>query len=383
MAAETKDKAPEKPVVEKEEPKPEFSSKKLLIGVIKNPKKFQTIFEVASYLVDDVVLRINKEGIAIRAIDTGHIGFLLVDMPKTFFSKFRTNEDLSWNVSIVDITKILKRSKATDNLEISHHEEEPEYLTFKIITGKRQRTFKLKQKSQGDAVLSHDEITADEQKLDDILKDFEKKVREASLGTFTLETDFLEDLVKDALVVTDVMDIDIEIAKDILRFSALEITAANVTELSLKEKEHVLSAKVTDDCHGRYSLTYMENVLKMKSVVEAYHMTLAYDGPLLIEGKFIKDEEKLQLGEPGRICYILAPRVETMDEAGIAEAIEKDLDEVQEAENKIKKAKKAAKKNKKPIKATAEETEEALDAEAEDDMDFTPEELASPGGDAE
>ena len=41
---------PTAPEPVKEEPQPEHLSKRLFIGTIKNPKKFQTVFEVTSML---------------------------------------------------------------------------------------------------------------------------------------------------------------------------------------------------------------------------------------------------------------------------------------------------------------------------------------------
>ena len=351
------------------------------MGIIKNAKKFQTIYEVASELVDDVVLRITKDGMFIRAIDSAHVAFLLVDLPRAFFSKFRTNEELEWNVAIADVTKILRRAKSSDILEISHSEDDDHYLVFKVITGKRQRTFRLAQK---DAVAGSipQEVIDDGRRLEDVLNEFEKKVREACLGQFVLETDFLEDLVKDAQIVSDLMMVDIIPEKDLLRFSAVEIGATNSTDLSLKEREHVLSARVLSACHGMYALNYLENVLKLKAVVESYSLSLGNNAPLLLEAKFLKDEETLQIGDPGSIRFILAPRVEDMGtENTDTEADDKAVTEESAGENEIAKAKKSrkpgtGKKPKgKPAKASKEDTIAALDTEAEEDSDLDQEQV--------
>jgi DNA polymerase III sliding clamp (beta) subunit (PCNA family) len=334
-----------------EKPEQGHDVRRLFKATVSNPKKFQTIFDIASTLVDEVTIKIDKDGLSIRAIDTGHVGFLICDMTRPFFSRFRTNEIISWNVSLVDISKILKRSKATDTLEISHTEDDEQNLYFRIIQGKRTRVFKLRQKELTDASL-------DSQKMDDgtsmidVLKAFEAKVKEASLGQFTLETDFLEDLVKDAEMISDVMDVDIDLEKEMLKFSAEETTSSNVTELKLSDKEQVLSAKVEDDCHGRYALNYLDTLLKLKNVVESFKILIGKDSPMYIEAKFLRDEGTLAVGDPGSIRYILAPR------------IERDEPEADPDEAEAPKKKRAGKKGGKKADKKA-----AKQAESEDDSD--------------
>lgn len=275
-------------------------TKKMFQATVDNPRKVQLIFEVASYLVDDIILVINNRGISITAIDANHVGMLLVELPKTFFSKYRCNEELEWGISILDITKILKRSKKDDTLELSHNEDQEDYLAIRIIAGKRKRSFKLRRKTSAEA--------DEDEEVQEQIRGFENTLKDNLKGMFQMETDFLMDIIKDAEIIQELININMSEDRTELIFYAQETTGESEAILNLKD-DYIDKYEIEGDCFGSFSIEYILNALKMQSVVDNFTMRIGQDQPLLIEAPFIRDTEKLATGKPGRFVYILAPRV--------------------------------------------------------------------------
>ena len=284
-------------------------TKKEFKAVVEDPKKIQSIFSVASALVDEVQLNISKSGINCVAIDSSRVGMLIVDLPPAFFSTFSTNEKLTWNVSIVDFYKIVNRAKAKNQLEFYHSEDNDGYFRISILTGKKKRTFRLRQK---DIPKEEEELeTSDREKIEGL----EKQLKEASSGWFVMDPDYFKEIVDDAEIISDEVDIEVNAAENVLKISAIDSYGENESVIPLKD-EVIAKSNIADDGQGTYAIFHLKETLKMSPVVEDFKFWMGWNSPLIIESNFKKDAEKLQTGNPGKFLYLLAPRIhdEVIDE---------------------------------------------------------------------
>jgi DNA polymerase III sliding clamp (beta) subunit (PCNA family) len=292
---------------------------------ISNPKKVQLIFDVAGALVDDVMLKCGKTGISIDTIDDSRVGMLSVNLTKAFFENYRNGfGEFNWCIDIRDLMKILKRSTSKDTLLLYRDEDSMEYLQVRIIKGKRQRTFKLKTKASVSTGTEEDIEESD--RLTSQIKEIATQVRNNATAKFILDADYLNDIIKDAFIVSDLILIQAFKDDNEIIFSSYE-DAGEFESILNADETYFKKAIIKDDSEGFYSLDYIESVLKLKPIVEDFEMGIGDYSPLLVSCQFLKDEGKLSTGDPGSFSFLLAPRVDDSDEEKEEEETDENLRE--------------------------------------------------------
>ena len=84
-----------------------------------NPKLFVNIFESIYPVLNDVTIRISKNGMYISEMDSSHVCLVQVNIEKEDFSSFSYTSDLEHTLGInlasfVSILKVAKNSKYID-----------------------------------------------------------------------------------------------------------------------------------------------------------------------------------------------------------------------------------------------------------------------------
>lgn len=109
--------------------------------VVEDAKFFKSCIDAIVNLVDEGTFEISSDGIKLRTMDPSQIAMIDFVLPKDAFSKFEIDGKMSLCINLVDLSKILARTRAEESLTIKLDERESRLLLeFK---GESKRHFKL------------------------------------------------------------------------------------------------------------------------------------------------------------------------------------------------------------------------------------------------
>ena len=81
-------------------------------------KIFSSIISLIADTTDEVNFNISEEGVTIQCMDSGHVSYLLCDLPKEFFDNFNCKESRSIGINMKSLTKIFNMAKINVGLTI-------------------------------------------------------------------------------------------------------------------------------------------------------------------------------------------------------------------------------------------------------------------------
>jgi hypothetical protein len=216
---------------------------------------------------------------------------------------FPAGDPINIVFTINDAAKIVDRGKSTDTIEImidSPREGKAPPVILRMVSDKSRRTFTLKNKGTQEPEKSFSIDSFDDAK---------KKIT----ASFNIDGGMFDELVKDALVVSDTIKISMSKERVLTLYATNEAGEVD-TEIDTKEREEWKSAS-TDEARGTYSLSFLENVLKLLPILPDLKVSIGKDIPIQIAG----------MGTGGiYVAYFLAPRVE---DEGETDEIPDDLEE--------------------------------------------------------
>lgn len=109
--------------------------------VVEDAKFFKSCIDAIVNLVDEGTFEISNEGMKLRTMDPSQIAMIDFVLPKDAFSKLEIEGKTSLCVNLVDLSKILARTRNEESLSIKLDERESRLLLeFK---GESKRHFKL------------------------------------------------------------------------------------------------------------------------------------------------------------------------------------------------------------------------------------------------
>jgi proliferating cell nuclear antigen len=237
---------------------------------LENPSLLSRVVEIISELVTEVRIKVNEFGMSITAIDPANVAMVGFRLPKSFFSKFETGNEVL-GVNLDDLKKILKRSGLRSSLVIEKQENQ---LVINIYD-RIKRKFKL----------NLIEVESEDKEMPRL--EFSSSVEMKSVD--------LIDAVEDCSVVADACSFIIENEK-----FAIEAKGINSARVEFSGDEAKILA---EDCKARYSLEYLSKFIKAAKLSERTTLNFANDHPM-----------RMDFREAGmELSFILAPRVETED----------------------------------------------------------------------
>ena len=239
---------------------------------LENPKLFSEVIGIISDLVLEVRLKVTQEGLKIIAIDPANVAMISFKLPNTAFSELQIEKEEMLGVSLDSLKSVLRRVKPKSILTITRQENE---LNLQI-TDKIKREFNL-------ALI---EIESEEKELPNL--NFTAKIEMPS-------TDFSE-AVEDCSVVGDACSFISEPDK----FTIKSKGSLNSFKSEYTSDELNIQA---EEASSRYSLEYLQKMVKATKLVDKTIINFSTDYPLKLEFKTPMME----------LYFILAPRVETED----------------------------------------------------------------------
>ncbi|KKN32369.1 hypothetical protein LCGC14_0814470 [marine sediment metagenome] len=259
---------------------------------LENSRILKGIIETLASIIDETEFRVTPNEFTISAMDPSRICLLKLSLKKENFDEYDCNKESKVGLNLDDLDKILKRSAASDSVEITFNETDQKIKIKMQREGmSRTRTFSL-------ALL---DIDIEEIPMENLLKiEYPSK--------WVIEPEFLVEAIKDAEIYSEILNIAAIEDQGLIFSSTGQI---GEMEYNLSEDD-LIETNIDGTSNGAYSLTFLKAILKIASITEKLEISLKTDHPL----KMI-----FNLLEGGELSYFLAPRVEE------AEFDDDDMDE--------------------------------------------------------
>ncbi len=240
--------------------------------VLENHILLRDSIQAISELIDEGIFKFGPSGMEFVSADRAVIAVVAFFMNKERFKEYDADDE-EIGLNLIDMLKVLKRGKASEQLSI---EKEGSSIKF-TFTGRATRSFKL-------PVLR---IPESEKPPIDRITEFKAEL--------SIEPELLENAVEDGSLISDSIIFLVEPEKLTMRAEGptkeMETAVENGNGVDIKAEEPV---------RARYSLEYLKKIMKGSKVGGDCKMFMASNYPL----KIVFSDSGIRLG------YILAPRVE-------------------------------------------------------------------------
>lgn len=248
-----------------------------------HPKLLSDIIAIISELVLEVRMKVNKAGLSIIAIDPANVALVSFKLPAEAFSQIEVDEEVL-GVSLDSLKPVLKRCSPQSSLILQTDDN----LLKVQIQDKIKREFKL-------ALI---DIETEEKAMPNL--EFLARVEMPSI-------DFLE-AIEDCSIVADACTFIAEQDKFTIKAkgslnSAKSDFSSDEVKIDLTPGEAPVEEGEKKEIKSRYSLEYLQKIIKASKITEKTIINFAIDYPLKLEFKTPRME----------LAFVLAPRVETED----------------------------------------------------------------------
>ena len=243
----------------------------MFTAVINDTKSWRNSIDAIAALIDEGTFQIDESGMRLRAMDPSQIALVDFLLPGKGFEKFEVQKPVTIGIDLIELSKITKRSKPEDKIEIS-------------FDGNR-----LKMVFRGDTV-----------------RNFSLSVIEASSTPprepkieFTADIKIVPNIIKEALKDAELVSNHVVLNAE----NGITVTADGDTgsvEISLKE-DKILSMDIKTPARAVFSLDHLNNILKEAEAPSVVSLSLKADAPLKVE---------YSIGD-AKLVYYLAPRIES------------------------------------------------------------------------
>jgi proliferating cell nuclear antigen len=240
-------------------------------AVVNDTKSWRNSIDAIAALIDEGTFQIDESGIRLRAMDPSQIALVDFILPGKGFEKFEVQKPVSIGVDLIELSKITKRSKPEDKIEISFDGSRLKM----VFRGETTRNFSL-------SVIEASSTPPREPKIE-----------------FTADIKITPNMIKEALKDAELVSNHVAlIAEGGLTLKADGDTGS--VDIALKE-DKILSLNIATPAKAVFSLDHLNNILKEADAPSVVSLNLKSDAPLRVE---------YTLGD-AKLVYYLAPRIES------------------------------------------------------------------------
>ncbi|MBD3388617.1 MAG: proliferating cell nuclear antigen (pcna) [Candidatus Altiarchaeales archaeon] len=244
----------------------------LFEAVINDTKSWRNSIEAIAALIDEGTFQVDSSGIKLRAMDPSQIALVDFEIPSKAFEKFKCENPISLGVDFSELSKITKRSKPEDKIELKLAENRLK-MVFK---GETRRQFTT-------AIIDSTGNPPKEPKIE-----------------FTADVKIAPNMIKDALKDAELISNHVALKLE-KGFNIKSDGDTGSADIEFPE-DKLLSISVKSPARSVYSLDYLNNILKSAEIPSVVMISLKTDAPLKVE---------YSIGD-GRVIYYLAPRIESV-----------------------------------------------------------------------
>lgn len=240
-------------------------------ATISDTKSWKNSIDAISALIDEGTFQIDSDGLKLRAMDPSQIALIDFFLPSKAFEKYEVDKPTNIGVDFAELSKITKRSRPEDKIELSLD------TRFNMVfKGKITRKFNI-------AVIDSSSTPPKEPNIE-----------------FTAEVKIAPAVIKEALKDAEIVSnhVALKINGGISIKSDGDTGSADITF----SDDSILDIKVQKEARAVFSLDHLNNLLKAAEIPSVVILNLKSDAPLKVE---------YAIGE-GKVVYYLAPRIESV-----------------------------------------------------------------------
>ena len=263
------------------------------VSFLDNAYTFRKIIEALSKLLDEVIIRFSSTGITILEIDDSRIGLIELHIHKDDMEKYTFSKKFSWNVSLEDLSKFLKRFDKKIDTKIVFSKKDDNNVLISLISEKGDKTIKR------DFSLRH--ISGLEPTME---KEHTANLHSIKyLGNFQLELKHYIRILKDADLISATLEF--KITKNNIICSTIGAIGEFTQDIPYEFRHFKILKK---DISGIFALEYLKIIEKLGEPfgkTKLLTLYLSNNQPMKAFYEFF---------EKSYIVYYLAPRIEEEEE---------------------------------------------------------------------
>jgi len=239
-------------------------------ATINDTRSWKNSIEAIAALIDEGTFQIDSSGLKLRAMDPSQIALVDFEVPARAFEKFKCEKPLTIGVDFTELSKITRRAKPEDKIDISI-----DTRLKMVLRGETKRSF----------AVSIIESTTNPPK--------EPKIE------FTAEVKITPNLIKETLKDAELISNHVVLKVEKV-FSIKSEGDTGSVDIEFPE-DKLLSISQKAPSRAVFSLEYLNNILKAAEIPSVVIINLKNDAPLKVE---------YSIGD-ARVTYYLAPRIES------------------------------------------------------------------------
>jgi len=239
------------------------------------PRFLKESVGIISDLVNEVVIKVNNDGLEITAMDPANVALVMFKLLSSSFVEYELNENVNLAVSLENLKQVLKRAKPSDTV-ILQLDKDKNKLDIHL-KGESYRKFSL-------ALIDLDDSDSKSPKLE-----FKHSVDIPSIA--------LDEAVEDMSIIAESVSLLLNKEKLTVQsnsnLNSVKVDIVNGLNINLGSEEEILKSK--------YSLEYLKKMIKGSKLTDTAKLSFGNDYPMRLDYTVT---DRMQLS------FILAPRVD-------------------------------------------------------------------------
>ncbi|MDK2373217.1 MAG: hypothetical protein QI197_07570 [Candidatus Korarchaeota archaeon] len=222
--------------------------------VFEEASTLKAIVDAVESLVGEASIKLDpEEGMGLQALDPSKTAMIQLILPRTYFIDFEVDQSNFYGINFTDLSKILKRVKAKERVEL----EFTESLMKVTATDGYRKTFELPL------------LAGTPFEFKTIKVDYKAKAR--------LDSDVIPNAIKDLKIIGS--DVEIYIDGEKVEFRA-ESDKGKATISISKEDRALIDVWAEEPSKSVYNMAYLEKMTKPAKISEEADLELKTQAPL-------------------------------------------------------------------------------------------------------
>lgn len=221
-----------------------------------------------TFIIDEVTLTADSEGIRLRALDRSHITFIMLNLRYDLFDEYICDVPERINLDATEFLKILKKAKTSDILELSVDEGN----LIIIFQGDATRKFKIR-------LIDLEYEPAEPPKID-------------HPTNIVIPSELLKDALNDMKLFSDKLTLTVD--QDYLKIHTYGLKGDS-------EIKYLHGCNINETCQSMFNIEKLTDIMKASKFSKPCRLSLGENLPLGLTFE-------LPTGD-GKLSYLLAPRL--------------------------------------------------------------------------
>lgn len=245
---------------------------------LSNPILLKSAFDSISSIADELLIKIDSEGLRIDTLDKTHTTFIHLNLKASLFDEYVCEDTLTLSIDSIELLRVLKLAKSDDNVILTCDD----FNLIMIFEGESSSKFNIK--------------------LIDILDEQRPAPELDFLVSLELPTNVFKDMINKVDKITNAKEkirLELEVDGDYIHVRG----GSDFSDVDIK---YLHGKKITNMVKSIFRAEKVNNILRAEKVADYIELKLGNDMPLSIKFKFNSNE--------GELSYLLAPVFEREDE---------------------------------------------------------------------